>query len=95
MQLNRISCKWFACYNKITCTFTGVAICNKNCTLSAEWVSSSKIICRTSTGLGKHSIIVITRSGGCGTSMVSFTGLPQPRVGKSFLIAALIMHIKL
>ena len=50
--------------------------------MTAEWKSSSKIICRTSTGLDRGSIIVITRSGGCGSSTVSFTGLPLGKVGK-------------
>lgn len=59
----------------------GVYICNKNCTLTAEWVSASKIICRCGTGIGKGSVIVVTKSGGKGTCTVAFTGLPAKKVG--------------
>ncbi|CAK8674239.1 exocyst complex component 2-like [Clavelina lepadiformis] len=59
----------------------GVAICNKNCSMTADWISSSKIVCRTSTGVGKGDIIVMTRSGGTGTSTVHFTGIELKKVG--------------
>lgn len=60
----------------------GVAICGRNCSLTVEWVSLSKIICRTSVGVGKGNIIVITRSGGSGSSTVHFTGLEPKKVGR-------------
>uniref|UniRef100_H2ZFP8 Exocyst complex component 2 n=1 Tax=Ciona savignyi TaxID=51511 RepID=H2ZFP8_CIOSA len=49
--------------------------------MTVEWISMSKIICRTAAGLGKGNIIVITKSGGTGTSTVTFTGLPVKKVG--------------
>lgn len=42
--------------------------------LSAEWVSSNKIIARSGPGKGKGDIIIITKSGGKGTCTVQFTG---------------------
>nr|CAB3243970.1 exocyst complex component 2 [Phallusia mammillata] len=59
----------------------GVAICGRNCSMTVEWVSTSKLICRSSTGVGKGDIVVITRSGGTGTCTVHFTGLKPKRVG--------------
>jgi len=59
----------------------GVAICRKNCTMTAEWISSSKIICRTAFGMGVGDIIVITKSGGVGTCTVKFTGYEAQKVG--------------
>ena len=47
-----------------------------------EWVSQSKIFCRTAMGIGKGDIIVITKSGGLGSSTVNFTGIKPPKVGK-------------
>lgn len=49
--------------------------------MTAEWKSPSKIICRTSIGVGKGNIIVITRSGGVGSSTVTFTGITAEKVG--------------
>nr|XP_002127048.1 exocyst complex component 2 [Ciona intestinalis] len=59
----------------------GVAICGKNCSMTVDWVSPSKIFCRTAAGIGKGDIIVITKSGGTGSSTVTFTGLPVKKVG--------------
>ncbi|XP_039262128.2 exocyst complex component 2-like [Styela clava] len=59
----------------------GVLICNKDCTLTSEWQSNSKIVCRTGSGFGKGDIIVFTKSGGKGSSTVGFTGLPPKKVG--------------
>lgn len=59
----------------------GVFICKINCTLTSEWQSNSKIVCRTGSGLGKGDIIVLTKSGGKGTCTVGFTGLPPKKVG--------------
>lgn len=58
-----------------------VYICGEDCTLTAEWQSSSKIVCRTGQGMGRGEIIVVTRSGGKGTSTVGFTGLKAGKVG--------------
>eukprot|EP00794_Sanderia_malayensis_P019261 gene19261-21189_t len=57
----------------------GVFICNVNCTATAEW-HPNRITCRTGMGLGNGSIIVVTKSGGQGTSTVKFRGY-MPRVG--------------
>eukprot|EP00795_Rhopilema_esculentum_P001081 gene1081-15414_t len=57
----------------------GVFICNKNCTYTAEW-HPHYITCRTGLGLGNGSIVVVTKSGGKGTSTVKFRGY-MPRVG--------------
>ena len=69
------------CHPDVMIVFAGVAICNKNCSMTADWISSSKIVCRTSTGVGKGDIIVMTRSGGTGTSTVHFTGIELKKVG--------------
>ncbi|XP_077993599.1 exocyst complex component 2-like isoform X2 [Glandiceps talaboti] len=45
-----------------------------NCLMSAEWISPSKIICRTGLIQGKGDVIVQTRSAGVGTSTVTFAG---------------------
>ena len=49
--------------------------------MTAEWISSSKIICRTAFGMGVGDIIVITKSGGVGTCTVKFTGYEAQKVG--------------
>ena len=60
--------------------FLDVYICNVECTYTAEWKSSRLIQARTGTGFGMGDIIVLTASGGMGTSMVKFRGY-MPRVG--------------
>jgi len=50
-----------------------VIICDKDCTLFTEWRSSSKIVTRSPAAKGKGDVIVTTRSGGRGTSTVTFT----------------------
>lgn len=57
-----------------------VYICNVNCTYTAEWQHSGLIHARTGMGLGMGDIIVATKSGGMGTSLVKFRGY-MPRVG--------------
>ncbi|XP_070536873.1 exocyst complex component 2-like isoform X2 [Ptychodera flava] len=52
----------------------GLTICGVNCLLSSEWISPSKIICRTGPVKGKGDVIVQTKSAGIGTSTVTFTG---------------------
>ncbi|CAH1269792.1 Hypp4243 [Branchiostoma lanceolatum] len=53
---------------------TGLTICGVNCLLTAEWVSPSKITCKTGLCKGKGEVIVTTRSGGLGTCTVTFRG---------------------
>ncbi|XP_055702547.1 exocyst complex component 2 [Phlebotomus papatasi] len=50
----------------------GLTICGCDCLLSAEWKSPNKIIARTGPAKGKGDIIVVTLSGGQGTSTVQF-----------------------
>lgn len=51
----------------------GLSICGHNCLLTAEWMSASKIVCRVGPAKDdKGEIIVTTKSGGLGTSTVSF-----------------------
>ncbi|GLH13738.1 Exocyst complex component 2 [Gryllus bimaculatus] len=52
----------------------GLTICGCDCHLSAEWKSPKKILARSGPGKGRGDIIVITRSGGKGTSTVQFRG---------------------
>ncbi|KAM6186651.1 exocyst complex component 2 isoform 2-T2 [Rhynchocyon petersi] len=60
----------------------GLAICGHNCLLTAEWMSSSKIVCRVGqTKNDRGDIIVTTKSGGKGTSTVSFKLLKPERIG--------------
>lgn len=59
----------------------GVFVCGKNCILTAEWKSASKIICKTAMGIGRGEIIIVTKKGGQGTCTVHFTGLPVKKVG--------------
>ncbi|XP_051511164.1 exocyst complex component 2-like [Myxocyprinus asiaticus] len=61
---------------------TGLSICGHNCLLTAEWMSASKIVCRVGPAKDdKGEIIVTTRSGGRGTSTVSFKLLKPERIG--------------
>ncbi|ROI33819.1 Exocyst complex component 2 [Anabarilius grahami] len=60
----------------------GLSICGHNCLLTAEWISASKIVCRVGPAKDdKGEIIVTTKSGGQGTSTVSFKLLKPERIG--------------
>ncbi|MBN3309213.1 EXOC2 protein, partial [Amia calva] len=60
----------------------GLSICGHNCLLTAEWMSASKIVCRVGPAKNdKGDIIVTTRSGGGGTSTVSFKLLKHEKIG--------------
>ncbi|XP_064409444.1 exocyst complex component 2 isoform X2 [Latimeria chalumnae] len=60
----------------------GLAICGHNCLLTAEWMSASKIVCRVGPAKNdKGDIIVTTKSGGRGTSTVSFKILKPEKIG--------------
>lgn len=52
----------------------GLTICGSDCLLSAEWKSPNKVIARSGPGKGRGEIIVVTGSGGIGTSLVQFRG---------------------
>ena len=54
--------------------FAGLIICNSDCLLSAEWVSSNKIVARSGPGKSKGDIVIITKSGGKGSCTVQFRG---------------------
>lgn len=65
------------------CLFSGLTICGHNCLLTAEWMSASKIVCRVGQAKNdKGDIIVTTKSGGRGTSTVSFKLLKPEKIGK-------------
>uniref|UniRef100_A0A8C1QAG2 Exocyst complex component 2 n=1 Tax=Cyprinus carpio TaxID=7962 RepID=A0A8C1QAG2_CYPCA len=60
----------------------GLSICGHNCLLTAEWITASKIVCRVGPAKDdKGEIIVTTKSGGLGTSTVSFKLLKPERIG--------------
>ncbi|KAM8822273.1 exocyst complex component 2 isoform 1-T1 [Synchiropus picturatus] len=60
----------------------GLSICGHSCLLTAEWMSASKIVCRVGPAKDdKGEIIVTTKSGGLGTSTVSFKLLRPDRIG--------------
>ncbi|XP_054459204.1 exocyst complex component 2 [Anoplopoma fimbria] len=60
----------------------GLLICGHNCLLTAEWMSASKIVCRVGPAKDdKGEIIVTTKSGGLGTSTVSFKLIRPERIG--------------
>ncbi|XP_061051645.1 exocyst complex component 2 isoform X3 [Eubalaena glacialis] len=60
----------------------GLTICGHNCLLTAEWMSTSKIVCRVGQAKNdKGDIIVTTKSGGKGTSTVSFKLLRPEKIG--------------
>uniref|UniRef100_A0A8C9WJW0 Exocyst complex component 2 n=1 Tax=Scleropages formosus TaxID=113540 RepID=A0A8C9WJW0_SCLFO len=60
----------------------GLSICGHNCLLTAQWMSASKIVCRVGPAKDdKGEIIVTTRSGGNGTSTVSFKLLKTEKIG--------------
>lgn len=59
----------------------GLTICGHNCLLTAEWMSASKIVCRVGQAKNdKGDIIVTTKSGGKGTSTVSFKLLKPEKI---------------
>lgn len=65
-------------------SISGLSICGHNCLLTAEWMSASKIVCRVGPAKDdKGEIIVTTKSGGLGTSTVSFKLLRPERIGKA------------
>ncbi|XP_048364225.1 exocyst complex component 2 [Sphaerodactylus townsendi] len=65
-----------------TADLIGLTICGHNCILTAEWMSASKIVCRVGQAKNeKGDIIVTTRSGGKGTSTVSFKLLKPEKIG--------------
>ncbi|CAB1323996.1 unnamed protein product [Coregonus sp. 'balchen'] len=60
----------------------GLSICGHNCLLTAEWMSASKIVCHVGPAKDdKGEIIVSTKSGGHGTSTVSFKLLKAEKIG--------------
>ncbi|KAL4631005.1 exocyst complex component 2 [Arapaima gigas] len=60
----------------------GLSICGHNCLLTAQWMSASKIVCRVGPAKDdKGEIIVTTKSGGKGTSTVSFKLLKTEKIG--------------
>lgn len=60
----------------------GLTICGHNCLLTADWMSASKIVCRVGQAKNdKGDIIVTTKSGGKGTSTVSFKLLKPEKIG--------------
>lgn len=69
---------------------TGLSICGHNCLLTAEWMAASKIVCRVGPAKDdKGEIIVTTKSGGLGTSTVSFKLLKPERIGETLIHSAL------
>ncbi len=52
----------------------GLEICGVNCLLTSEWVSPNKILARTLLCKTKGDIVIMTRSGGSGSSTVQFRG---------------------
>lgn len=76
--------------------FSGLTICGHNCLLTAEWMSASKIVCRVGQAKNdKGDIIVTTKSGGKGTSTVSFKLLKPEKIGITFHDVILKMRIKM
>ncbi|XP_044280448.1 exocyst complex component 2 isoform X3 [Varanus komodoensis] len=60
----------------------GLTICGHSCLLTAEWMSASKIVCHVGQAKNdKGDIIVTTKSGGKGTSTVSFKLLKPEKIG--------------
>ncbi|XP_064467381.1 exocyst complex component 2-like [Ornithodoros turicata] len=52
-----------------------LTICGADCSIYAEWKSSSKIVARTRACTGRGEVIVTTKSGGRGTCTVQFKGI--------------------
>ncbi|XP_055426419.1 exocyst complex component 2 isoform X3 [Bubalus kerabau] len=77
-----LSCKRGPSWLLYVFAHLGLTICGHNCLLTAEWMSASKIVCRV--GQAKNDrgdIIVTTKSGGRGTSTVSFKLLKPEKIG--------------
>lgn len=75
---------------------SGLSICGHNCLLTAEWMSASKIVCRVGPAKDdKGEIIVTTKSGGLGTSTVSFKLLRPERIGETYYLGALSMVLSI
>ena len=58
-----------------------VKICGVDCTLRSKQENSKKITTYTGKCNGKGDIVVITHSGGIGTSMIGFQGLVKKNIG--------------
>jgi exocyst complex component 2 len=58
-----------------------VKICGVDCTLTADWISEKKITAYTGFCKGKGDVVVVTVSGGVGTSSVGFQGLIKKNIG--------------
>ena len=65
----------------ITCLYLAVKICGVDCTLTAEWINDKKIIAYTGFCKGKGDVVVVTYSGGVGTSSVGFQGSIKKNIG--------------
>lgn len=70
----KVMCKLNNLISEFHYIFVGLIICSSDCLLSAEWVSSNKIVARSGPGKSKGDIIVITKSGGKGSCTVQFRG---------------------
>lgn len=58
-----------------------VIICGVDCTLRAKWEKENRITTYTGFCKGKGDIVIVTNSGGRGTSSVGFQGLVRKNVG--------------
>ena len=58
-----------------------VRICGVDCTLRAKWEKESRITTYTGLCIGKGDIVVVTQSGGIGTSSVGFQGFVKKNIG--------------
>jgi exocyst complex component 2 len=61
--------------------FVAIRICGVDCTLRAKWEKESRITTYTGFCIGKGDIVVVTKSGGVGSSSVGFQGLVRKNVG--------------
>lgn len=57
----------------------GLDICGINCSLTLEWVSPNKILARTLLCKTKGDIVIVTKSGGIGSSTVQFRGMQSTK----------------
>lgn len=60
-----------------------VRICGVDCTLRAKWEKESRITAYTGLLFGKGDIVIVTESGGIGTSSVGFQGLIKKSIGST------------
>ncbi|CAF0899139.1 unnamed protein product [Brachionus calyciflorus] len=58
-----------------------VIICGVDCTIRAKWEKESRITTYTGFCKGKGDIVIVTNSGGRGTSSVGFQGLVKKNIG--------------